>query len=87
VVDDPLFTGRYPGQWGCLAIFTMKNGDVVEKRIDDMSGSVRLPLTKKQEENKFVSLAGFAREDSGKIRRFLEDILRIDSLTCLPDLS
>lgn len=87
VIGDPSFTGRYPGQWGCLAIVTMKNGDVVEKRIDDMSGSVRIPLTKKQEEEKFISLAGFAYEDSDKILRLLENILRIESLIRMPDLA
>jgi len=87
VVGDPLFTARYPGQWGCQVIVRMKNGDVVEKRIDDMSGSVRVPLTKRQEENKFVSLAGFAYEDPLRVQRCLQDILRVDSLDRLPDLA
>jgi len=59
----------------------------VEKRIDDMSGSVRVPLTKRQEENKFVSLAGFAYEDPLRVQRCLQDILRVDSLDRLPDLA
>lgn len=87
VVGDPSFTERYPWQWGCLAIVTMKNGAVVEKRIDDMSGSVRAPLTKQQEEDKFLSLASFAYEDPGQVRLCLDTILRIDSLARLPDLS
>jgi 2-methylcitrate dehydratase PrpD len=65
----------------------MQGGEVVEKQVDDMSGSVRMPLSARQEEDKFLSLAGSACDDQERIRRCMEEILRIDSLDRLPDLA
>lgn len=87
VVSSSEFTARYPRRWGCLMIVTLKNREVVEKRIDDMSGSVRTPLTPIQEEEKFLSLASCAYGDLTRIDRCLNDIRHIDSLDRLPDLA
>lgn len=87
VVEDPAFTERYPGRWGCEVVIAMKGGGELVKRIDDMSGSVRVPLSAKQEEGKFLSLASFAFDDPERVENCLSGILRIDALDGLPNLA
>jgi 2-methylcitrate dehydratase PrpD len=87
VVGCRSFTERYPRQWGCRVAVTMKNGDVITRQIDDMSGSVQVPLTEDQEKDKFTASASSAYNDPLRVRRCMEDILHLDSLDRLPDLA
>lgn len=87
VEGDARFTSRYPKQWGCEMVITLKGGATLVKRVDDMSGSVRAPLTTKQEEDKFLSLARGAYNDENRADRILARILSIDSQKYLPDLA
>ncbi len=86
VVADEMFTKRYPKRWGCRMTVHMADGTVLAKQIDDMSGSVAAPLSSKQEKDKFQSLAKTAFS-SGKAASLMKEILRIDTLRNLPDLS
>jgi len=86
VVGDPLFTERYPKRWGSRMTVTLKNREVLVMQIDDMSGSTRVPLTQQQEKDKFLGLAGAVYE-TDKAKKLMDDILRIDSLDCVPELS
>lgn len=84
VRSDPLFTDRYPGRWGSRVTVTLTDGTTRVCQVDDMSGSVRKPLTPAQEEEKFLSLARvWSPEGAG---RLLEQVLQLETLETLPDL-
>lgn len=84
VVSSPLFTQRYPKRWGSRMTVTTKDGKQYVCQIDDMSGSVAVPLSPKQEQNKFRGLVEpLLGEDTD---RLMEQLLQIDSLPALPDL-
>jgi 2-methylcitrate dehydratase PrpD len=85
VKSDPLFTRRYPERWGNRLTVTLKNGEVLVRQIDDMSGSVRIPLTEKQERNKFLGLAETVY-DHDAAEKLMNNILKIDNLPRLPEL-
>lgn len=55
VTEHPDFTSRYPKHWGCRMNIYMKNGAVLTQEIRDASGSVSLPLSKKQLADKVIS--------------------------------
>lgn len=57
VEADPMFTARYPGRWGSRMTVTLWNGSKRVCQIDDMSGSTRIPLSDRQEREKFLGLA------------------------------
>ena len=82
---DEQFTARYPGRWGSRTTLLMKDASSRCIQIDDMSGSTRVPLSEKQEKDKFLGLAG-AVFDEDEARRLMNDILRIDELERLPRL-
>lgn len=56
IISDALFTERYPKRWGSRMTVTTKDGNILVCQIDDMSGSVNVPLSPKQEQNKFCGL-------------------------------
>jgi 2-methylcitrate dehydratase PrpD len=86
VISDEMFTKRYPKRWGCRMRVTLKNDEVIIKEIDDMIGSIIIPLTVEQEMNKFLSLATpiIGKERSVEV---MNKILTIDSQERLPELS
>lgn len=86
VKADKLFTQRYPQRWGSRMTVTLEDGRKLACQIDDMSGSVAVPLSPRQEADKFLSLAapGLGRQGAEAL---MENILRIDTLASLPDLS
>ena len=85
VAADPMFTQRYPKRWGCRMSITLQSGEKLVCQIDDMSGSVAVPLSQRQEEEKFLNLtAGNMRPEAA--RKLMEDILHMDELSLLPDL-
>ncbi len=86
VRESAEFSARYPKRWGCRMTVTMKDGTVFIKQIDDMSGSVSVPLTSEQEQDKFMGLAT-ATFDAVKSKSLMAEILEIDRLSKLPDLS
>jgi 2-methylcitrate dehydratase PrpD len=85
VKASELFTQRYPQRWGCRVTIELENGRKLSRQIDDMSGSVAVPLTEIQEQTKFMGLAQvvFQQETAEKI---MKDILKIETLNRLPDL-
>lgn len=85
VVSNELFTQRYPKRWGSRMTVTLKNGGTYVCQIDDMSGSVAVPLSPKQETDKFAGLAE-AVLGAEKSQTLARDILRIETLSKLPDL-
>ena len=86
VKSDPFFTERYPKRWGSRMTVTLKNGEKKVCQIDDMSGSVAVPLSKEQETDKFEGLAqgAFSVDRAKEIE---ETILKIEKVKELPDLS
>lgn len=86
VVEDPLFSGRYPGRWGCRMTVCLQNGTKFVKQIDDMSGSSADPLTEEQERAKFRFLAHSAM-DAERTERLMEHILSIETQSALPELA
>lgn len=79
------YSARYPQRWGCHMLVTLKDGTVIKEAIDDMSGSVKSPLTSKQEKNKFYSLVEPKFGDR-KTKELIDIILNIDQCERLPDL-
>lgn len=86
VAEDPMFSGRYPGRWGCRMTVCLKSGAKLIKQIDDMSGSAADPLTEEQEREKFSFLSRSVL-GSERAERLRESILTIDTLSALPDLA
>ena len=86
VVADDLFTERYPKRWGSRMTVTMNDGTKLVKQIDDMSGSLAVPLSAKQEADKFIGLTApvMGEERANKI---MEAVLRIEELDRLPNLA
>ena len=65
---------------------TLKNGEKKVCQIDDMSGSVAVPLSKEQETDKFEGLAQVAFSVD-RAKEIEETILKIEKVKELPDLS
>lgn len=86
VVADPLFTGRYPARWGCRVRLIKKDGNELTEQVDDMSGSVKKPLTEEQEKRKFrgVVESGVGEEKAAALETL---ILRIDQARKIPSIS
>lgn len=86
VVADPLFTSRYPKRWGSRMTITLTDGTQRVCQVDDMSGSVAVPLSSKQEMDKFL---GLTEELMGteEARRLADAILTVETLDKLPDLA
>ena len=85
VVADELFTSRYPKRWGSRMTVTLRDGSRHVCQIDDMSGSTAVPLSPRQEIDKFTGLAEPALGCEWT-RALAEDILRIDTLPRLPEI-
>lgn len=85
VVSDPLFSARYPGRWGCRMTVRFLDGRELVKQIDDMSGSVRCPLTEEQERTKFEDLAREAMPAEAA-ERLIQQIMGIEAARRLPEL-
>lgn len=85
VVSDPLFSARYPGRWGCRMTVRFLDGRELVKQIDDMSGSVRCPLTEEQERTKFEDLAREAMPTEAA-ERLIQQIMGIEAARRLPEL-
>ena len=86
VRENAEFTARYPKRWSCRMSIIMKDGKILTKQIDDMSGSVATPLTPQQEQDKFMGLATVVF-DTQRAKKLMEEILGIDRLQKLPDLT
>lgn len=86
VVPDPLFTQRYPKRWGSRMTVTLTEGRNLTCQVDDMSGSVAVPLSPKQETDKFLGLAAAAMNQE-QAAVLLDAVLRLEILECLPDLA
>ena len=84
VVSSDLFTQRYPKRWGSRMTVTTADGQRYVCQIDDMSGSVAVPLSEKQEQDKFRGLAEPLLGQGAQT--LMERLLRIDSLSTLPRL-
>lgn len=85
VVSDPLFTRRYPERWGSRMTVTLKDGQKLVCQVDDMSGSVAVPLSPKQERDKFLGLAASSM-DQKRAGALLDAVMRVETLERLPDL-
>ena len=86
VVSDPLFTQRYPKRWGSRMTVTLTDGRKLTCQVDDMSGSVAVPLSPKQETDKFLGLAAAAM-DQERVEVLLDAVLHLETLERLPDLA
>lgn len=86
VVADPVYSARYPKSWGSRTTLRMKNGECREMPIDEMSGSIKNPLSEKQEKAKFTGLAEAAFE-AKRVQELMDAIMKIETLSVLPRLS
>lgn len=86
VEADELFNSRYPKRWGSRMTVTMKNGVQHVCQIDDMSGSVSVPLSEKQEIDKFLGLLAdiWPPDTDGALQ---QSILTVEAQKRLPELS
>ena len=85
VVADEMFTRRYPKRWGSRMTVTLRDGSRHVCQIDDMSGSTAVPLSEKQECDKFIGLV----EGTFSLERtelLMTQILNVERTTHLPDL-
>lgn len=85
VVADPLFTRRYPKRWGSRMIVTLTDGTQRICQIDDMSGSVAVPLSPRQELDKFLGLVEPLLGPDGA-RKLADAVLSADVLNSLSGL-
>ncbi len=85
VVADEMFTRRYPKRWGSRMTVTLRDGSRHVCQIDDMSGSTAVPLSEKQERDKFIGLVEgtFSPE---RTELLITQILNVEGTTHLPDL-
>lgn len=85
VVESPVFSGRYPKRWGCCMVIIKKDGMVLRRQIDDMSGSRACPLTKEQELEKF---RGLTEPVLGSVRgqKLADEILAIEKRERMPEM-
>lgn len=86
VISDPLFTQRYPKRWGSRMTVVLNGGQKLVCQIDDMSGSVAVPLLPRQERDKFIGLAVPTLGEK-RAETLMEDILNIDGMEKLPNLA
>lgn len=84
VISSDLFTQRYPKRWGSRMTVTTADGRQYVCQIDDMSGSVAVPLSEKQEQDKFRSLAESTLGQSAQ--PLMEQLLQIERLPALPKI-
>lgn len=85
VVADPLFNNRYPTRWGSRMHLILQDGKELMCQVDDMSGSIRAPLSQQQEKDKFMGLVKGNLPDT-QASQLLQDILTIETLPRLPEL-
>lgn len=85
VQETPLFSQRYPDRWGSRVTVTLTDGTCRVCQVDDMSGSVAKPLTARQEEEKFCSLAQVW--NGGRVEELLHAVMCLEQQKRLPDLS
>lgn len=86
VIASELFTKRYPKRWGSKMMVKCKDGSTLTDQVDDMSGSIAVPLSSKQEKDKFIGLAGSVLGEE-KAAKLMDTVLQIEVLSKLPDLS
>lgn len=85
VVSSKEYSDRYPKRWGsCVNVFC-KDGSKVTCPVDDMSGSVSVPLSPVQEHDKFVGLAEVALGHE-KAENLYRSICNIEQMSALPKL-
>ena len=84
VTEHPDFTSRYPKHWGCRMNIYMKNGAVLTQEIRDASGSVSLPLSKKQLADKVISCC--SSFDPKQLSLMITAILELSEKNKLPSL-
>lgn len=85
VRESPVFTERYPKRWGCRMTVFLKDGREDSIQVDDMSGSVGRPLSKKQELDKFHSLTRQVLPVEGR-EGLIQAVLHMEELKSLPNL-
>ncbi len=79
------YSARYPKRWGCKVTVWLRDGSCMECPVDDMSGSVIVPLTNKQEHDKFIGLAcqGMTADSAEDLYR---RIMAVEQCDALPEL-
>ena len=86
VVSSEDFTRRYPQRWGSRMTVTLENGETLSCQVDDMSGSVAVPLSPERERDKFFDLTVPAL-GRRRAEALMDGILRVETLERLPDLA
>ena len=77
---------RYPQRWGSRMTVTLENGETLSCQVDDMSGSVAVPLSPERERDKFFDLTVPAL-GRRRAEALMDGILRVETLERLPDLA
>ena len=76
VEPDEELTNEYPAHWGCRVRAEFTDGEKMEVRVQDPSGSSKNPLSKKQLEDKARSLIGAAFP--GREKEIAEELMKIE---------
>lgn len=84
VSETKRFTDKYPEHWGCRMELILKNGKVYIKEVEDASGSISAPLTKKQILEKARACCG--GYESSWCDKIFQDIENMEGIGSMPSL-
>jgi 2-methylcitrate dehydratase PrpD len=69
-VDDE-FERRYPSSYSCAVTVTMENGQEFTSVVDNPKGDYRNPVTQREIEDKFISLARMEISEGHRIKKIM----------------
>lgn len=85
VISSKEYSDRYPNRWGSCISVVCKDGTKQICRVDDMSGSVSVPLSATQEYHKFVGLVEPILGNE-KAEECYQKVVKMEQLKKLPKL-
>lgn len=85
IIEDDIFTERYPEHWGCRIRVYTKAGAVLEETVSDASGSVEHPLSERQLIQKISGILHGVMAD-GKAESTVKLLLGLESAPCIADM-
>jgi len=84
VHPDEFFSSRYPDHWGCRLTLQLKNGQTVNREIQDAVGSVEAPLNEMQLMEKARSLLYAAYPDT--VKNHLRSLIELSDASGMPEI-
>ena len=84
VYPDEFFSSRYPDHWGCRLTLQLKNGQTVNREIQDAVGSVEAHLNEMQLMEKARSLLYAAYPDT--VKNHLRSLIELSDASGMPEI-